>query len=74
MLLAERGAEVDGGHDFPTADELASSDVLVLFAAEGATIVGDERARLERYLARGGGIVVRSRAASVNPRSPRPRA
>ena len=57
-LLAERGCKVQGALEFPSAEALAASDVLVLFAAEGAAIHGDERARLERYLARGGGLVV----------------
>jgi len=57
-LLGERGAVVDGALAFPTAAQLDAADVLVLYAAEGATIEGDERERLERFLARGGGIVV----------------
>src|SRR5262245_11568889 len=57
-LLTERGCRVQGGLEFPGDDVLASSDVLVLYAAEGASIHGDERARLERFLARGGGLVV----------------
>jgi putative membrane-bound dehydrogenase-like protein len=57
-LLAERGARVDGGLEFPSEAQLGSCDVLVLYAADGAAIHGDERARLERYLARGGGLVV----------------
>jgi putative membrane-bound dehydrogenase-like protein len=57
-LLAERGCRVQGALDFPSEEALAASDVLVLFAAEGAAIHGEERARLERFLARGGGLVV----------------
>ncbi len=56
-LLEQRGAEVEGALRFPTAEELARTDVLVLYAADGGSIHGDERARLESYLARGGGIV-----------------
>lgn len=56
-VLANRGAVADGALRFPTAAELERTDVLVLFAAEGATIEGDERARLDVFLKRGGGIV-----------------
>ncbi len=57
-LLRGRGCEVVGSLEFPSEEELDSSDVLVLYAAEGASIHDQERARLERYLARGGGLVV----------------
>ena len=40
-LLAERGAAVEGALRFPTAEELARTDVLVLFAADAGTIHGD---------------------------------
>ena len=57
-LLGERGCEVGGSLEFPTAEVLARTDVLVMYAAEGGAIHGDERARLTDYLGRGGGIVV----------------
>ena len=57
-LLAERGCRVQGALEFPGEEALAASDVLVLYAADGAAIHGDERARLERFLGRGGGLVV----------------
>ncbi len=57
-LLRERGCEVVGALEFPSAAELESCDVLVLYAAEGAAIHGAERERLEAFLARGGGLVV----------------
>jgi uncharacterized protein len=56
-LLASRGATVDGGLGFPTAAQLDNTDVLVMFAANAGTILGDERTRLEKFLKRGGGIV-----------------
>jgi putative membrane-bound dehydrogenase-like protein len=56
-LLEARGAKVDGALKFPTAAQLDSTDVLVMYAAEGGSIHGEERANLERFLARGGGIV-----------------
>ena len=57
-LLESRRASAEGALRFPTAEELERSDVLVIYAAEGASIHGEERARLERFLARGGGLVV----------------
>ena len=57
-LLASRGAKVEGGLGFPTAAQLENTDVLVMFAANAGAIVGEERARLEAFLKRGGGIVV----------------
>jgi type 1 glutamine amidotransferase len=56
-LLASRGATVDGALDFPSADALDHTDVLVMFAAYAGTIEGEQRASLEKFLKRGGGIV-----------------
>src|SRR5262245_64293 len=56
-LLNQRGAKADGGMDFPTAEQLDRSDVLVMFAAEAGTIASDQRAALDRFLQRGGGII-----------------
>ncbi|MEO7891453.1 MAG: ThuA domain-containing protein [Vicinamibacterales bacterium] len=56
-LLTGRGARVVAALRFPTAAELDATDVLVMFAADAGTIVGEDRANLERFLARGGGIV-----------------
>jgi len=56
-LLQARGATVEGAIRFPTAEELARTDVLVMFAADAGTILGADRANLETFLKRGGGIV-----------------
>ena len=56
-LLASRGATVSGALRFPTSDELDNTDVLVMFAADAGTILGDDRASLETFLRRGGGLV-----------------
>ncbi|MCK6446441.1 MAG: ThuA domain-containing protein [Planctomycetes bacterium] len=58
LLLEKRGAQVAGAPRFPTPAELERTDVLVMYAAEGGSIHGDERASLEKFLARGGGLVV----------------
>ena len=57
-LLAERGCKTVGAMNFPTATQLDSTDVLIIFAADGMKIVGEERARFENFLRRGGGFVV----------------
>jgi type 1 glutamine amidotransferase len=56
-LLKDRGAVVDGALHFPTADELARTDVLINFKGDGGTCSVPERQLLEAYLKRGGGIV-----------------
>jgi type 1 glutamine amidotransferase len=56
-LLASRGATVDGALEFPSAEQLGRTDVLVMFAAYAGTIEGEQRASLETFLKRGGGIV-----------------
>ena len=57
-LLNERGARAEGALRFPTEEELARTDVLVMYAAEAGTIRGAERAAFEAYLEGGGGLVV----------------
>jgi putative membrane-bound dehydrogenase-like protein len=57
-LLKARGAEAEGALRFPTAAELEKTDVLVLYAPEGATMSPEERSILDGFLKRGGGIVV----------------
>jgi uncharacterized protein len=57
-LLNERGAAASGALNFPSAEQLDQTDVLVVFAADGMKAEGDERARFEKFLRRGGGLVV----------------
>ena len=57
-LLTGRGAKVDGAIGFPTAEQLHNTDVLVMYTAEGGTITPEQRANLDKFLKRGGGIVV----------------
>lgn len=56
-LLNDRGAKATGRNGFPTAQELENTDVLIIFSAEGGTIAPEDRANLDRFLKRGGGIV-----------------
>ncbi len=58
QLLGERGMKVDGSMQFPTAAQLDATDVVIIYAADGMKITGDDRARFEKYLQRGGGLVV----------------
>lgn len=60
-LLKERGADVNGSARFPTAVELARTDVLVL---QGGVLAAAERKPLEAFAKRGGGIVALSDAIS----------
>ncbi|MBE7536895.1 MAG: ThuA domain-containing protein [Opitutaceae bacterium] len=58
-LLNDRGARATGGDAFPTASQLAETDVLILHAQEAGTIAAaEDRANLDRFLERGGGLVV----------------
>lgn len=57
-LLKERGFTAGGGMNFPTAALLEVTDVLVIFAADGMKITGDDRTNFEKFLKRGGGVVV----------------
>src|SRR3954470_514253 len=56
-LLRARGATVDGALAFPTAEQLEKTDVLVMFAAEAGTVAPADRATLDAFTKRGGGIV-----------------
>jgi putative membrane-bound dehydrogenase-like protein len=56
-LLNERGAKASGGNAFPTKEQLAETDVIILHAAEAGNIEGDDRKNFEGYLKRGGGVV-----------------
>jgi type 1 glutamine amidotransferase len=68
-LLASRGAMVEGALRFPTGEELDRTDVLVMFAADAGRILGDDRAHLETFLRRGGGIIALHDAV-VTPQEP----
>ncbi len=57
-LLNERGATATGALKFPTKAQLAKTDVLVIYAADGGSLSAEERRRLVTFLQRGGGLVV----------------
>jgi type 1 glutamine amidotransferase len=56
-LLTARGATAEGALRFPTAEELARTDVLIIFKGDGGVCSPAERAVLQTYLTRGGGLV-----------------
>lgn len=58
VLLNERGIQTDGSLEFPTPEQLEATDVLVIYAQDGLRIRGQERARFETFLKRGGGLVI----------------
>ena len=57
-LLTERGASVQGALRFPTADELAKTDVMIIHKGDGGTCSPAERTTLDAFTKRGGGLVV----------------
>ena len=56
-ILTERGAYVTGGLQFPSARDLASADVLVIYKGDAGYLGVEDRAALDSFLRRGGGIV-----------------
>ncbi|MBK1882241.1 ThuA domain-containing protein [Luteolibacter pohnpeiensis] len=57
-LLAERGMKTDGAKDWPTAEQLAATDVLVMYAQDGANATQEQKDHLATFTKRGGGLVV----------------
>ena len=64
-LLNERGAKASGGDDFPTKEQLAQTDVLLIHRDGGGNFKPEEKVLIDDYTKRGGGIVV-IHAASVS--------
>ncbi|HEY7497448.1 MAG TPA: ThuA domain-containing protein [Vicinamibacterales bacterium] len=56
-LLTNRGALVDGALHFPSARELTDVDVLVIYKGDAGNMSADDRATLDAFLRRGGGVV-----------------
>src|SRR5215210_3059725 len=56
-ILQNRGANVDGGLHFPSARELTGVDVLVIYKGDAGYVSLEDRANLDQYLRRGGGII-----------------
>jgi type 1 glutamine amidotransferase len=56
-LLTNRGAIVDGGLHFPSERELAGVDVMVIYKGDAGYLSIEDKATLDNYLRRGGGVV-----------------
>lgn len=56
-VLTERGAIVDGSLHSPTAAELANTDVIVMYKGDAGYMTDKEKADLDAFVKRGGGIV-----------------
>src|SRR5687767_1294214 len=68
-LLTDRGIQTSGGLDWPTAEQLNSTDVIVAYAQEGGDATPDQEKLLEGFVKRGGGLVV-IHTASVSFKNP----
>ena len=56
-VLTDRGAIVDGSLHFPSAGEIANTDVMVMYKGDAGGMTPEEKATLEAYMKRGGGLV-----------------
>jgi type 1 glutamine amidotransferase len=56
-LLTEHGAVVDGALHGPSATDLEHTDVVILYKGDAAYLSAEEKAALETYVKRGGGLV-----------------
>ncbi len=56
-VLTERGAIVDGALHFPSPRELANVDVMIIYKGDAGYVGLEDRATLDAFLRRGGGLV-----------------
>jgi type 1 glutamine amidotransferase len=56
-ILTESGAVVDGSYHSPTAAELQKTDVIVIYKGDAGYMTDTEKADLEAFVKRGGGLV-----------------
>ena len=56
-VLTDHGAMVDGAFHPPSAADLDHTDVVVIYKGDAAYITDSEKAALEAYIKRGGGLV-----------------
>lgn len=56
-VLTERGAVVDGSLHFPTPAELEGVHVIVMYKGDAGYMTDQERATLDAFVKRGGGLV-----------------
>ena len=68
-LLTDRGIQTSGGLDWPTAEQMNATDVIVAYAQEGGDATAEQEKLLEGFVKRGGGLVV-IHTASVSFKNP----
>ncbi|HEY4076092.1 MAG TPA: ThuA domain-containing protein [Rhizomicrobium sp.] len=56
-LLTQQGAVVDGGLSFPSVAQLAAADVVIIYKGDAGYMTPEQRASLQTYVKRGGGLV-----------------
>jgi type 1 glutamine amidotransferase len=56
-ILQDRGAYVTGGLQFPSPRDLASADVLVIYKGDAGYLSYEDRASLDAFMRRGGGLI-----------------
>jgi type 1 glutamine amidotransferase len=56
-ILTEHGAVVDGALHAPRAADLEHTDVVIIYKGDAGYLTEDEKAALEAYVKRGGGLV-----------------
>jgi type 1 glutamine amidotransferase len=56
-LLTDRGAVVNGALHPPTREDLDKTDVVVIYKGDAGYLAGNDRAALEAFVQRGGGLV-----------------
>jgi type 1 glutamine amidotransferase len=56
-LLMNRNAIVDGGLHFPSEKELLNSDVVIIYKGDAGYLSMEDKANLDAYMRRGGGLV-----------------
>ena len=56
-LLTAHGAVVDGAVSFPSQEQLDHSDVVIIYKGDAGYMTPEQRARLQAYVKRGGGLV-----------------
>ena len=62
-LLTDRGMKATGAKDWPNASQLATTDVLVMYAQDGGNATPEQKENLAKFTTLGGGIVVIHTAA-----------
>jgi uncharacterized protein len=66
QLLSTRGIKADGAMDWPTAEQLQNTDVLVMYAQDGGNATEEQKNNVAAFTKRGGGLVVIHTAAVSN--------